>query len=93
MYTTRKFRVFSTTRYNNEIIKANDAFAHENMYVVKVVYTDRKHFPREYFPRYFYTDATVRYQNWEAWNAAVNTAVTNYSNEAKTAYNNACLFW
>jgi len=34
-------------KYQSEIIKANDAFAHENMSVVKVVYTDRRHFPRE----------------------------------------------
>jgi hypothetical protein len=80
-------------KYNNEIVKANDAFAHENMSVVRVVYTDGRHFPREYFPGYFYTDAGVRYQNWEAWRAAVNTAVSNYSNEAKAAYNNACLLW
>jgi hypothetical protein len=80
-------------KYQSEIIKANDAFAHENMSVVKVVYTDGRHFPREYFPGYFYTDAGVRYQNWEAWKAAVDTAVSNYSNEAKAAYNNACLLW
>jgi hypothetical protein len=80
-------------KYNNEITKANDAYAHENMSIVKVVYTDGRHSPREYFPGYFYTGATIRYQNWEAWKAAVNTAVNNYSNEAKAAYNNACLFW
>ena len=80
-------------KYNNEIIKANNAYAHENLSVVKVVYTDGKHFPREYFPGYFYTDAGVRSQSWAAWNAAVNTAMTNYSSEAKAAYNNACLIW
>ena len=80
-------------KYNNEMIKANDAYAHENVAVIKVVYTSRGYFPREYFPGYFYTDASLRYQNWEAWNAAVNTAVNNCSNEAKAAYNNACLFW
>jgi hypothetical protein len=80
-------------KYNNEIVKANDAYARENTAAVKVVYTDGRHFPREYFPGYFYTDAGLRYQNWEAWKAAVNAAVSNYSNEAKTAYNNACLFW
>ena len=80
-------------KYNNEIVKANDAFARENLSVVRIVYTDGKHFPRGYFPGYFYTDAGVRYQNWTAWNAAVNAAVSNYSNDAKAAYNNACLFW
>ena len=77
-------------KYQSEIIKPNDAFAHENMSVVKVVYTDVRHFPREYFPGYFYTAAGARYQNWETWRAAVNTSVNNYSNEAKAAYNNAC---
>jgi hypothetical protein len=80
-------------RYQSEITKANDAFAHESMSIVKVVYTDRRHFPREYFPSYFYTDASSRYQNWESWREAVNTAVNNYSIEAKAAYNNACLLW
>ena len=40
-------------KYNKEVIKANDAYAHENMSVVKVVYTDGRHFPREYLPDYF----------------------------------------
>jgi hypothetical protein len=80
-------------KYQSEIIKANNTFAHENMSVVKVVYTDGRHFPRKYFSGYFYTDAGVHYQNWEAWKAAVDTAVSNYSNEAKAAYDNACLGW
>jgi hypothetical protein len=80
-------------KYQSEITKANDAFAHENMSVVKVVYTNGRHFPREYFPSYFYTDAGARCQNWESWRTAVNTAVNNYSIEAKAAYNNACLLW
>jgi hypothetical protein len=80
-------------KYQGEITKANNAFAHENMSVVKVVYTDGRHFPKEYFPGYFYTDMNSRYQNWETWREAVNAAVNNYSIEAKAAYNNACLIW
>jgi hypothetical protein len=80
-------------KYQSEITKANDAFAHENMSIVKIVYTDGRHFPKEYFPGYFYTDVGARYQNWEAWREAVNTAVNNYSIEAKAEYNNACLLW
>jgi hypothetical protein len=92
MYAIRKISGLMD-KYQSEITKANDAFAHENVSVVKVVYTDGKHFPREYFPGYFYTDAGARYQNWESWRAVVNTAVNNYSIEAKAAYNNACLLW
>jgi hypothetical protein len=74
-------------KYQSEVIKANDAFAHNNTYIVEVVYTDRRHYSREYFPRYFYSEA-----KWEAWNTAVNNAVSNYSNDAKAAYNNACVW-
>ena len=76
-------------KYQSEIVRANDAFAHENMPLVKVVYTKGRRFPNEYFVSYPYTynEAVIR------WNTAVNTAVTNYSSEAKTAYNNACLWW
>jgi hypothetical protein len=78
-------------KYQSEIVKANDAFAHENTPIVNVVYTNGRHFPNEYFVsypyHYSYNEAVVR------WNTAVNTAVTSYSNEAKAAYNNACLLW
>ena len=76
-------------KYQSEIVKANDAFAHEKMPIVKVVYRSGRRFATEYvmsYP-YSYNDAVVR------WNAAVNTAVTNYSTDAKTAYDNACPWW
>jgi hypothetical protein len=43
-------------KYQSEITKADDAFAHENISVVKVVYTNGRHFSKEYFPSCFYTD-------------------------------------
>jgi hypothetical protein len=54
---------------------------------VKIVY----HYPREYFVTYpyYYGYNTAA----DHWNKAVNTAVTNYSNDAKTTYDNACLWW
>ena len=77
------------SKYQNEIIQANDIFARENVPVMRIVYTNRRHFPNEYFVSYpySYNEAVDR------WNRAVNAAVTNYSNDAKTAYNNACLWW
>jgi hypothetical protein len=77
------------TRYQSEIVQANDAFARENVPFVKVVYKTSKRFPNEYFVSYpySYNEAVDR------WNRAVNAAVTNYSNDAKTAYDNACLWW
>jgi hypothetical protein len=76
-------------RYQSEIVQANDAFARENVPLVKVVYTNSRRFPNEYFVSYPYSyNGAV-----DRWNRAVNTAVTNYSNDAKSAYNNACLWW
>jgi hypothetical protein len=76
-------------RYQSEIVQANDAFARKNVPFVKVVYKNSRHFPNEYFVSYpySYNEAVDR------WNRAVNAAVTNYSNDAKTAYDNACLWW
>jgi hypothetical protein len=76
-------------KYQSEMVKANDAFARENIPMVKVFYTHGRRFSNEYFVSYpySYNEAVVR------WNTSVNTAVTNYSSEAKTAYNNACPWW
>ena len=78
-------------KYQNEIVQANDAFARESVPVVKVVYTNGRHSPHEYFVSYPYSygyNMAV-----DHWNKAVNTAVTNYSNDAKAAYDSACLWW
>jgi hypothetical protein len=78
-------------KYQIEIVQANDAFARESLPFVKVVYTGGRHVPREYFVTYPYSygyNTAV-----DHWNKAVNTAVTNYSNDAKTAYDNACFWW
>ena len=78
-------------KYQIEIVQANDTFARESLPVVKVVYTRGRYVPHEYFVTYPYSysyDTAVGH-----WNKAVNTAVTNYSNDAKTAYDNACLWW
>src|SRR5215472_1694101 len=77
-------------KYQNEIVQANDAFARESFPVVKVVYTNGRHFPHEYFVSYPYSYGYS--MAVDRWNKAVNTAVTNYSNDAKTAYDNACLW-
>ena len=77
------------SKYQSEIVQANDAFARENLPLVKVVYTNSKHFTNEYFVSYPYSYNVAV----DRWNRAVNTAVTNYSNDAKTAYNNACVWW
>jgi len=78
-------------KYQIEIVQANDAFARESYPFVKVVYTGGRHVPHEYFVTYPYSygyNTAV-----DHWNKAVNTAVTNYSNDAKTAYDNACFWW
>jgi secreted trypsin-like serine protease len=76
-------------KYQSEIVKDNDVYSHEIMPIVKVVYPNGRRFPNEYFWSYSYpyNEAVVR------WNTTVNTAVTNYSSEAQTAYNNACPWW
>src|SRR5215472_10144403 len=69
-------------KYQNEIVQANDTFARESFPVVQVVYTNGRHFPHEYLMNYPYSygyNMAV-----EHWNKAVNTAVTNYSSDAKT---------
>jgi hypothetical protein len=77
------------TKYQNDIVQANDTFARENFPVMKVVYTNGRRFANEYLVNYSYTyDRAV-----DHWNKAVNTAVTNYSTDAKTAYDNACPWW
>jgi hypothetical protein len=78
-------------KYQNEIVQANDAFARESLPLVTVVHTHGRHFAREYVVSYPYSYGynTVV----DHWNKTVNTAVTNYSNEAKIAYDNACLWW
>jgi len=78
-------------KYQSEIVQANDTFARESSPLVKVVYTNGRHFSHEYLVSYPYSygyNTAV-----DRWNKAVNTAVTNYSNDAKTAYDNACLWW
>ena len=78
-------------KYQNEIVQANDAFARESLPVMNVVFTNGRHFPHEYLVSYPYAygyNIAV-----DRWNKAVNTAVTNYSTDAKTAYDNACLWW
>jgi len=76
-------------KYQNDIVQANDTFARENFPVTKVVYTNGRRFANEYFVNYYYTyDRAV-----DHWNKSVNTAVTNYSTDAKTAYDNACPWW
>ena len=81
-------------KYQTEIVQANDTFARESFPVVKVVYTNGRHFPHEYFVGYPYYPYSYSYNMAvDRWNKAVNTAVTNYSNDARTAYDNACLWW
>ena len=78
-------------KYQNEIVQANDTFARESLPLVTVVHTNTRHFPREYVVSYPYSygyNTAV-----DRWNKSVNTAVTNYSNDAKIAYDNACLWW
>ena len=78
-------------KYQNEIVQANDTFARESVPLVTVVHTNTRHFPREYVLSYPYSygyNTAV-----DHWNKSVNTAVTNYSNDAKIAYDNACLWW
>src|SRR5215831_963986 len=78
-------------KYQTEIVQANDTFARESYPLVKVVYTNGKYVSHEYLVTYPYSygyNVAV-----DRWNKAVNVAVTNYSNEAKTAYDNACLWW
>jgi hypothetical protein len=77
-------------KYQNEIVQANDAFARESLPLVTVVHTHGRYFSREYFAypySYGYNTAV------DHWSKAVNSAVTNYSNDAKIAYDNACLWW
>jgi hypothetical protein len=70
-------------KYQNEIVRDNDAFALENFPVVKVVYKNGRHLPHEYLVTYPYLyDYNMAVNRW---NKAVSTAVTNYSNDAKTA--------
>jgi hypothetical protein len=76
-------------KYQNQITQANDTFARENAPIVKVVYTNRRHVWDEYLVSYPYSYN----QAVERWNSAVNSAVNNYSSDAKTAYDNACLWW
>ena len=78
-------------KYQIEIVQANDTFARESLPVMKVVYPRGRYAPHEYFVTYPYSygyNTAV-----DHWNKAVNTAVTNYSNDAKTAYDNACFWW
>ena len=78
-------------KYQNEIVQANDAFARESFPVVQVVYTNGRRFPHGYFVNYPYSYGYPIAV--DHWNKAVNTAVTNYSSDAKAAYDNACLWW
>ena len=81
-------------KYQTEIVQANDTFARESFPVVKVVYTNGRHFPHEYFVGYPYYPYSYSYNMAvDRWNKLVNTAVTNYSNDARTAYDNACMWW
>jgi hypothetical protein len=79
------------TKFQNEILQANDEFAHANVPVVRVVYTDRRHSPVEYLGSYpypnSYTDAVNR------WKGAVDAAARDYSQQASAAYDNACRLW
>ena len=77
--------------YQAEVVQANNSFAHTNVPVIRVVYTNRRHSPVEYLGSYpqpnSYTDAVNR------WQTAVNDAATKYTQGANAAYNNACHMW
>lgn len=74
-------------KYQNQIIQANDAFARATSPVTEIVYERRGHYPYRYFVNYhpYLYNAAV-----DQWKGSVDAAVTNYSSEAKAAYDNAC---
>ena len=78
-------------KYQNQILQANDEFAHANIPVVRVVYTDRRHSPVEYLGRYPYPNSYTEAAN--RWKEAVDAAAKDYSQQANAAYDNACRLW
>jgi hypothetical protein len=78
-------------KYQTEITQANNAFAHANVPVVRVVYTDRRHSPVEYLGNYPYPNSYV--DAAERWREAADAAASNYSRDAKAAYDNLCHLW
>jgi hypothetical protein len=78
-------------KYDAKILQANDQFAHANVPVVRVVYTDRRHSPVEYLGSYPYPNSYAEAVN--RWKGAVDAAAKDYSQQAYAAYDNACRLW
>ena len=77
-------------KYQNQITQANEAFARATYPVTEIVYEPRGRYGYRSFVNYhpYLYNAAV-----DQWKVSVDAAVSNYSNEAKAAYDNACLGW
>src|SRR5215831_20058369 len=75
-------------KYQNEIVQANDTFAHESLPLVTVVHTNTRHFPREYVVSYPYSygyNTAV-----DHWNKSVNTRSEEHTSELQSLRHLVC---